>query len=78
MTCIIHGARTKKELREKCNIINAGNPEVHLAIEDPSIFNSRYFAVTDMKIGQGEVVTNHPKRSWFARITRTEKGFRVE
>jgi len=30
-----------------------------------------------MKVGQSEVVTNHPKRSWFAKIERTATGWRV-
>lgn len=77
MTCIIYGATTKKELREKCALINEGNPEVHLEVEDPSIFKPRKFTVADMQIGQSETVTNHPKRSWFATIQRTERGFKV-
>ena len=72
MTCIINGARTKKELREKL----ASDPSA-VSIEDPSVFRPRYFGADEMTIGQRETVTNHPKRSWFATVTRTAQGFKV-
>lgn len=75
MTCIIEGVRTKKDLRARCQ---AGDTK-GIYINDPSIFAPRFFALGEMKIGQREVVTNHPKRSWFAMIQRVdEDSWRVE
>ena len=71
MTCIVYNIKTKKELRER---LAAGHC---VTIEDPSIFKPRSFLSTDMTVGQREVVTNHPKRSWFAQIERTAAGFKV-
>lgn len=73
MTCIVYGAKTKKGLKESLDLGG-----VAIQIEDPSIFKPRYFTAADMAVGQSEVVTNHPKRSWFAKITRTASGWRVE
>jgi hypothetical protein len=70
MTCIVSHP-TKKALKEA---LLAGKT---VFIEDPSIFAPRAFSATDMAIGQSETVTNHPKRSWFGRITRTADGFKV-
>jgi hypothetical protein len=71
MTCIVE-LPSKKALRERI----ATAPE-RVYITDPSIFKPRYFTASEMTIGQREVVTNHPKRSWFAQITRTATGFKV-
>lgn len=46
-------------------------------IVDPSMFDDERFYARDMKIGQSIVVTNHPKRTKFAKITRTAKGYNV-
>jgi hypothetical protein len=71
MTCIVQ-LPTKKALKERLTT----NP-ARVYIDDPSIFNPRGFSAEEMKIGQREVVTNHPKRSWFAQIERTATGFKV-
>lgn len=39
---------------------------------DPSIFSPRNVRATEMNIGEVLTVTNHPKRSWFAEVTRVE------
>lgn len=68
MTCIIDARlKTKKQLREALH-----NPEARkrFFITDPSIVNPRHFSIDDMPIGEDLVVTNHPKRSWFAQISR--------
>lgn len=70
MTCIIHGASTKKELKAKVESANAGFLNGRLTIEDPSLFNPRWFDLISLGEGQEEVVTNHPKRSWFAQVGR--------
>ena len=74
MTCIVD-FETKKELREA--LAQDCGPALTI-ISDPSIFNPRIFPASDMTPGQKEVVTNHPKRSWFATIERLADGrFRV-
>jgi hypothetical protein len=70
MTCIVSHP-TKKALKEA---LLAGRT---VFIEDPSIFKPRAFCASDMAVGQTEVVTNHPKRSWFGKIERTATGFKV-
>lgn len=62
MTCIVTRFKTKKEMKEYAALY--GN----FVIYDPSIFNERFFNASDLKDGEEIVVTNHPKRSWFARI----------
>ena len=72
MTCIVN-YKTKKALREAI----ADDP-ANVWIDDPSIFEPRYFNAAAMNYPSTEVVTNHPKRSWFAQITRaSEKQWSV-
>jgi hypothetical protein len=78
MTCIVDPEvfPTKKSLREAV----ARCPGA-VYIEDPSIFagSRSCFTAADIKVGESLVVTNHPKRSWFASIRRTgEESYRVE
>ena len=70
MTCIVYTKRypTKKSFREAAL---AGD---NIWIEDPSFFNPRCFYSDDIPPGRTEVVTNHPKRSWFAQIGRKPSG----
>lgn len=71
MTCIVKNIikyPTKKALREA---VAAG--EI-VSFEDPSIFNPRWFTTYTMAKGTTEVVTNHPKRSWFAQVTKDLNG----
>ena len=70
MTCIVSPKRypTKKAFREAAL---AGDK---IWIEDPSFFNPRYFFSDDIPPGRTEVVTNHPKRSWYAQIGRKPSG----
>ena len=65
MVCIVNNEwyPTKKKLKE---IIENTNKEV--AIEDPSIMAPRSFFSNEIKDGESVVVTNHPKRSYFATI----------
>lgn len=63
MTCIARGFATKKALKE--HVLQAQN----FNMEDPSIFNPYYGdAATYLKVRGAFCVTNHPKRSWFARV----------
>ena len=72
MTCIVNPKAfpTKKSLRERAQEINEGRSSGEIWIEDPSIVPARYFPSAEIQEGQEEVVTNHPKRSWFAQIGR--------
>lgn len=74
MTCIVNNEwyPTKKRLKE---IIETTNKEV--PIEDPSFMNPRSFFSTDIKDGENIVVTNHPKRSYFASIKRINGKLKV-
>jgi hypothetical protein len=63
MVCIV-SFKTKKDLKEA---IENDKP---VWIEDPSIVNPRTFAADEIKEGEGVVVTNHPKRSYFVSIKR--------
>lgn len=66
---------TKKALKEMA----ASEPAL-VHVQDPSFFDKpygEYFRLDVMKVGSKIVVTNHPKRSWFAQIERTDKGFKV-
>jgi len=67
MTCIVK-ATSKKEFKEAIK----DKPE-RVRIEDPSVFAPRTFFATHIKEGETIYVTNHPKRSWFANVTR-KKG----
>jgi len=71
MTCIVSPLiyPSKKVLRE-CAL----KAPASVWIEDPSIFNPRSFSAASIPPGRTEVVTNHPKRSWFAQIGRKPSG----
>jgi hypothetical protein len=75
MTCIVTGFPTKKALREA---LAAGRTAY---ITNPSVFPPSRFEhegwTDSIPLGKTVIVTNHPKRSWFAQITRTEKGLKV-
>lgn len=73
MTCIVD-MPSKKALREHLR----QNGDV--MIEDPSIMApfSGYLSVYLANHGEA-IVTNHPKRSWFARIRlRKDGSYRVD
>lgn len=74
MTCIAtkpsNGAiKSKKELQLLLNT----DPN-NVIITDPSVFAPRSFRASEMQLGQKEICTNHPKRSWFVTITRVAAG----
>lgn len=73
MTCIVDSEKypTKKSLRQ------AIGARERVVIRDPSVFNPREFAISEMKEGELIVVTNHPKRSWFAQLKKLPDG-RIE
>lgn len=64
---------TKKAFREAV----AANPR-QVLIEDPSIVDPWKGNIEDALTRKGDVfVTNHPKRSWFAHVTRTNGAIKV-
>lgn len=71
MTCIVNPNHfpSKKFLKE-CVTKDPGVVE----IIDPSIINPRTFCVTHLQPGEEVVVTNHPKRSWYAQVGRKADG----
>ena len=71
MTWIVQGARTKKELRKLLEV----NPRA-VWLEDPSVFAPDSFAgpAANLPVGARVVVTNHPRRTWFAEIERRADG----
>jgi len=71
MTCIVspHHFPTKKALR----LWVMKDPEL-VEIVDPSIVSPRRFIASHLKLGEEVVVTNHPKRSWFAQVGRKVDG----
>lgn len=81
MTHIVQGFKTKKALKER---LMSREPGVVL-FNDPSIFDPkprhvRYTEATmetSFAVGESLVCTNHPKRSWFAKVERTAAGFKV-
>jgi hypothetical protein len=76
VTQIVTGCTTKKELREYAKLLNSGTKYLGIdpLLTDPSIHNPMRGGVTIplREIFEGEVwiVTNHPKRSWFAKVER--------
>jgi hypothetical protein len=71
MTCIVQGFKTKKELKERCQAINEGMQGRDFYIQDPSIFSGNQSCMVQaLPDGAEVVVTNHPKRSWFAQLGR--------
>ena len=69
---ILTNVKTKKELMAK--------PE-HAMFKDPSVYkpicDGFGFTFADLPLNETVYVTNHPKRSWFAQVTRTENGVTV-
>lgn len=63
MTCIV-------DFKFKKDLIDAVRDKKDFPIEDPSIINPSRFMASEMFHGQIIIVTNHPKRSWFAQIRK--------
>lgn len=65
---------TKKAFREAI----AANPRT-VRIEDPSIIDPWIGNIADACVRKEAVyVTNHPKRSWFAKVTVKNGTYKVE
>jgi hypothetical protein len=74
MTCIVADVRTKRELK-----MILDNPDGDVMIEDPSIMAPFTGRLSEYIDRHGECyLTNHPKRSWFARVTRKNGKLKVE
>lgn len=80
MTHIVAGFTTKKFLKETLA------RRVRVIFEDPSVHNPKEVfvewngphLVTNLTEGETIFCTNHPKRSWFAKITRKGNILKVE
>ena len=63
-----------KRFRIKTLLKEAAENNDEIVIEDPSIFSPRVFTASEMLPGERIVVTNHPKRSYFATIEKRIDG----
>jgi len=78
----VEGFKTKKDLKErvKC-FMPLVDPRLDFYISNPSPFPAGTYEYAGMAsslpVGKKVIVTNHPKRSWFAQIERTAAGFKV-
>lgn len=77
MTCIIDPrCRTKKELKLQADALNdpAKRVDYLFILRDPALFNPKeegqHFTLSNVYEGEEIVVTNHPRRSWFAQVGR--------
>ena len=83
MTCIVEGFASKKALKECLRAFGPGPVDTRLDfyISNPSPFPAGAYEYAGMAsklpVGKKVIVTNHPKRSWFATIERTVQGWRV-
>jgi hypothetical protein len=67
MTAIVDPAiKTKKQLKESAQSADFARQ----LFTEPSPWVDRIRPYESMLVGETIVVTNHPKRSWFAQITR--------
>lgn len=70
---------SKKKLKELLT-----SAPLSVTFYDPSFipewraFGKAYFTLADVPPGATFVCTNHPKRSWFAEVTRTKEGAKVK
>ena len=75
MTQIVSGCKTKKELKHAALVLNQGGSlEDEPMLYDPSIFTPMrggdIIRLQDVEEYERWTVTNHPKRSWFAKVER--------
>lgn len=82
MTCIVERFKTKKALAEQCKCFGAGmDARLDFYISNPSPFPAGTYEyagmASKMPEGKAVIVTNHPKRSWFARITKKDGRLKV-
>lgn len=82
MTCIVEGFKTKKALAERVKCFTPTvDPNLDFYISNPSPFPAGTYEYAgmagSMPVGKIVIVTNHPKRSWFAQIHRTDAGWKV-
>lgn len=75
MTHIAFGYKTKKDFAAA-----VAEDATRVEVVDPSIFPGACSGNVDFvaRTLQSFVVTNHPKRSWFAAVKLTPKGIQVK
>lgn len=72
---MITSCPTKKMLKHNIQLLNNPQSQFDMLLEDPNLKSTWRnhgfeFSPTILQEGEIIVVTNHPKRSWFATITR--------
>ena len=77
MTCIVTRFKTKVQMKAAVQALNLPSMDTGASphdfwIDDPSIFSPKPCMASAIKEGEEKVVTNHPKRSWFAQIGRKQ------
>lgn len=80
MTHIVQGFKTKKALKEAVAHLCSGEAGIgNIRFDDPSVHAPRpvelylidgKLTIDGLPPNQSIYVTNHPKRSWFARVSR--------
>lgn len=71
MTLIVSPQLFKSKADLKANLDNG------ISIHEPSIMGSWTKRSADLPVGFSDVVTNHPARTKFAKITKTAAGWKV-
>ncbi len=74
LPCIVNpqAYKTKKSFKQ------AVKDGIDPMITDPSIFDPFYGRLSEIIEKKGEItVTNHPKRSWFARVYKSKRNGRI-
>ena len=70
MTCIVDMA-SKKALKE----FFTENPTGDIVLRDPSVFDPYFGSLREYLASKKDcVVTNHPKRSYFAKVELLDNG----
>ena len=84
MTQIVIGCDSKKALKGYAQQLNEGVHAQHNepCLRDPSLFNPMrggdVIYLRNVAEGEKWTVTNHPKRSWFATVTRRNGKLEVK
>lgn len=75
MTCIVSPTRYASKKAFKAAVLD---DITRVTIEDPSIVSPYYGTLANYLKMHGEAfITNHPKRSWFAHVTKSGDKVRV-
>ncbi len=70
----ITSAKTKKDLKVKAASYNEDGLFANTYFSDPSVFDPQSYTFHTLPVGKSITVTNHPKRTWFASISKLPSG----